>query len=925
MLFFEQIMQFLLFAFVVFFSLVSVGFAAEHSVMKFKGRPDEAQLQAQKIRLVEALGNGEWIVSSEKGERIPGKDKLVEELRDGRVPEWAQVRVNGQDGIEVLVYFHKDVSADEAWNELDRMGAELVERSDYFGRITARLRKNDLNWLLEQDWVRFVDAVFTPMALNSNAESAAQLKATDLARDFDLKGQGAKIAVVDGLVDTHQELAGRLKQVSRGTVDFHGTHVAGTVAAAGSADPRLRGVAPEANIVSYLYSPPTAALANLTASRQFEAADLATNSYGVNPAEQTNSCNEYGRYDSFTREVDTIVTRERYPIVFSAGNQRDEQDCAIPARAGFYTVPAPGTAKNVITVGAVDKDNLISEFSSTGPTKDGRLKPDVVARGVSVLSLNTNNRTQTLSGTSMSTPAVSGLAGLLIQRFRQKNESAPEPDLLKALLLNTATDLGNPGPDYTFGYGIPDGLKAVKAIDEGTHKRESVASGAASEFSLEVPAGAPALRVMLVWTDLPAAVNAAKTLMNDLDLRLMSPGGEERLPLTLDPNRPAANAVAAENTRDNVEQVVIDRPLPGTWKVIVRAKELVISPQNFAVVWTTEENPAPPCSTTIFPSTVAATEGAATFAVQVSRSTLCEAWKAETGATWVKPAEASNDVGSGVVKVSIEANASGQQRTATVNVAGRPVTVRQSTACVSQPVVAGTPIQSRLSDTDCFDLGTTSFFAKLYTFEATAGQRVTVSLQSAAFDAFLTLLGPGGGVIAEDDDGGGGSNSRIPASGTLELQVGGRYTVVVTTFNAREVGAFTLQLTLAPATGLSTALPKVVDACPAEISAELSNGSSSGGRRGDLYRTDVYLFEGRVGQQVRISAPESSFDPVLYLLSPAGALLNFNDDFEGSKQPQIERTITANGIYRIEISSFAPLSTGSYKLQVNGCAAWSLR
>jgi subtilisin family serine protease len=914
--------------FLILLAFVFPVIAAEHKILRLEGRPDEAQLRSQGIKLVEQIGRGEWIVSGEagvvKGERIPGKDKLVEELRDGQVPEWAKVRLNGQDGIELLVYFHKDVSADEAWNELDRMGAELVERSDYFGRITARLRKTDLNWLLEQDWVRFVDAVFAPMALHSNAESAAQLKSTDLAEGLGLKGQGARIAVVDGLVDAHPELAGRLQQVSRGAVDSHGTHVAGTVAAAGN-DPRLRGIAPEANIISYIFTPSSAALANLVAARQVESADLATNSYGIVPTEAGSSCNEYGRYDGFAREVDTIVSRERYSLVFSAGNQRDEQDCAIPARAGFYTISSPATAKNVISVGAVDKDNLMSTFSSAGPTKDGRLKPDVVARGVSVLSLNTNNRTQTLSGTSMSTPAVSGLAGLLVERFRQKAERAPEPDLLKAILLNTANDLGNPGPDYTYGYGIPDGVKAVQTIDNASFRREPIATGQTTEFNIEVADGSPALRVMLVWADLAAPVNAARTLMNDLDLRLVSPGGEERLPLTLDPARPAANATPGENTRDNVEQVVIDRPAAGTWKVIVRAKELVISPQNFALTWTTAENPAPPCSTTIFPTTIAANEGEALFSVQVSRSTLCEAWRVETSDDWLRPSEIANDNGSGVVKVRVTANGSGQQRSSTITVAGKPVTVRQSTACVSQAIQPGTAVTGRLSEADCFDLGTTSFYAKLYTFEATAGQRATITLESAAFDAFLTLLGPGGIVIAEDDDSGGGSNSRIPANGTLELPVGGRYTVIATTFNAREVGGFTLRVQLDAATGASSVLPKVVESCPAEISGELSSGSSSGGRRGDFYRSDIYLFEGRIGQEIRITAPESSFDPVLYLLGPTGALLNFNDDFEGSKQPQITRTLTANGIYRVEISSFAPFVTGSYKLQVNGCAAWSFR
>jgi len=888
---------------------------------------DRESLAARGIRVVEPLGDGEWIVSVESNSAalgMPLNKKLSEELRDGKAPLWAQVKVRGEDALELIVYFHKDVSADEAQWEMDRMGAQLVDRSDYFERLTVKLRASDLQEVAAMDWVRFIEPAFPPFVRNSNAESGAQIKVKDLQEQFGLDGRGAKVAIVDDLVDTHIEFGDRLLQVRPGNGSIHGTHVAGTVAAAGSGDVRLRGMAPAAKLVSFSFNTVSEGItANLNAKLN-EQADLAQNSWGAVVEEDADNCSFFSSYTSFEREMDRIVYEQKFPIVFSVGNNRDQYDCAMFARAGFYTLPPPTNAKNLITVGAVDRGNAISEFSSFGPSRDGRIKPDLVALGVDVLSTSTRNTTRTLSGTSMSAPAISGLAALLIDRYRSKHGKAPAPELLRAFLLNTAVDLGNPGPDYSYGFGVPDGVKAVKAIDEDTWNTESLRASETKEFEFEVGA-VPALRVMLAWTDPPAAAGRTQQLMNDLDLSLVGPDGQTRLPFTLDPLRAEADAVAGVNTRDNVEQVAVDQPQPGKWKIVVKSKELSVAPQDYAITWTTEANPRPPCSTTVFPATLTMPEKVSTISIQVARSSTCEPWAVADAPAWLSAGEPSNNLASGVVKLRTTGNESGQQRSASLLVGGKRVVVRQNTKCVSQRITPGTDVSSSLVTSDCLLEGALrTYLVKEYTFDAEAGQRLTIEASSRVIDTYVFFYGPGNLYLGEDDDSGVGLNSRLPATGSLVLPLKGTYRIALTTAIANQVGNFTLSVRLEAGTGNTGSLPKVISACPVEQEGELSGNSNKTGRRGDLHNTDVYLFEGRLGARVRLSVAESSFDSVMYLIGPNGATLAFEDDTDGN-QPLIETSLTANGIYRLEVSSYAPFVSGGYKMQASGCSEWSAR
>ncbi|KYK29215.1 MAG: hypothetical protein AYK19_20025 [Theionarchaea archaeon DG-70-1] len=122
------------------------------------------------------------------------------------------------------------------------------------------------------------------------------------------------------------------------------------------------------------------------------------------------------------------------------------------------TIGTPGDARDVITVGAVDYNNEIASFSSKGPTTDGRVKPDVVAPGVSISAADAGTACSdvTMSGTSWSTALVSGVCALVLDR----NPNAT-PLQVKNILGYTAVDLGNTGKDNYYGWGLVDAKKAV--------------------------------------------------------------------------------------------------------------------------------------------------------------------------------------------------------------------------------------------------------------------------------------------------------------------------------------------------------------------------------------------------------------------------------------------------------------------------------
>ncbi|MGD9101642.1 MAG: S8 family serine peptidase, partial [Anaerolineae bacterium] len=203
-------------------------------------------------------------------------------------------------------------------------------------------------------------------------------------------------------------------------------------------------------------------------------------------------------------------------------------------------------------------------------------------------------------GTSMATPAVSGILGLMLQAYNTTYGSDPWPSTLKAILMHTAEDLGNAGPDYKFGYGHVDALAAVNLITDTTYfTQDSVEDEGLQTYTFSSD-GAVTPTCTLVWDDVPGTPGAAPALVNDLDLRLVAPDDTNYLPWVLDKDNPDDVATRGDNNLDNVEQVVAPAPQAGTWSIRVSGDSVPLGPQGFSLVCNSAFQAAQPEPAPIF-------------------------------------------------------------------------------------------------------------------------------------------------------------------------------------------------------------------------------------------------------------------------------------------------------------------------------------
>ena len=269
--------------------------------------------------------------------------------------------------------------------------------------------------------------------------------------------------------------------------------------------------------------------------------------------------------------------------IFSSGNAGEET-----SDAGNYTaIPQMANitgsfkmAKNIITVGAVDSFNKVVRYSSKGPAYDGRVKPEIVAFGE--------------EGSSGAAAIVSGTAALLQQAYKNNHGKEASAALIKALLLNSADDVGNKEVDYTSGFGSLNAYRAHQNLIKKHFFEGEIKNNATSFFSISVPKNISLLKVMLVWTDEAAEAGAPKALVNDLDATLIHSATKKSwLPWVLNPT-PNIHALQAgaerkKDTLNNVEQITIANPAPGNYVIQVKGSKIISATQKFAIAYQMEE------------------------------------------------------------------------------------------------------------------------------------------------------------------------------------------------------------------------------------------------------------------------------------------------------------------------------------------------
>lgn len=335
----------------------------------------------------------------------------------------------------------------------------------------------------------------------------------------------------------------------------------------------------------------------------------AGNHYGVGP-EPTNRMTKI--YDT-GREGESGVIEGHQP--FPAKNCANGHDCIGPG----------SLAKNIIVVGATEKltatdgrytqasDVVKASYSSAGPRDDGGIKPDVVAVGSDIFYANNTRRGVSTysdgSGTSFSGPVVTGIIGLWTQISQELLGKPLNAATAKTLVVHSAKEAGNKGPDAWYGWGFADAkagaeLLVKKSKEEIIFEEKTLDNGQKHEIILDTDGTEP-LKVSISWVD-PTFVgykgtfeevhnNRTSVLVNDLDLRITNAKtGQVHYPWKLNINDPMAPAITGDNKVDNVEQILIDALEAGTYKVEISHKGTLMNnddhpvpaPQKYAIIAT---------------------------------------------------------------------------------------------------------------------------------------------------------------------------------------------------------------------------------------------------------------------------------------------------------------------------------------------------
>jgi len=429
---------------------------------------------------------------------------------------------------------------------------------------------------------------------NNLARSHMEANSVDEYFFTGLNGSGQRVAVADtGIDHDHGDFGTRIVQridvandgSTADTNDGHGTHVACTVLGSGSRTASYEGIAPQAELyLQAMEDDDSGALSGpgvyslLNSAYSSGGARIHTNSWG--------SWNAGGEYSTQSEDADDRTsTWDQYwsydgmTVLFAAGNERDDG------------VSPPGTAKNVITVGAhvnrysSDAADEMYYWSSRGPTDDGRIKPDIVAAGDYVRSCKAQEASEApdnlnddwyveYSGTSMATPAAAG-ASALVREYLIEIAERPEPQgaLVKAMLILGAEDMGVRNiPNNDEGWGrinLVNSLLPESDVGIFVDDRSRLSSGQEASYNFDVTRSGEPLKVVLAWSDYPGSTFSGTQLRNDLNLEVTSPDGTVTY-LGNDFANGRSTTGGDKDDKNNVEVVLIDSATTGIWNVKVK-------------------------------------------------------------------------------------------------------------------------------------------------------------------------------------------------------------------------------------------------------------------------------------------------------------------------------------------------------------------
>lgn len=424
---------------------------------------------------------------------------------------------------------------------------------------------------------------------------------------LNLNGQNMTAYVWDGGLarTTHQEYdgAGGNNRFSIGdgttALHFHAAHVTGTIIASG-VQASAKGMAPHADAVGFDWNNDTSEATTAAGNGML----ISNHSYGFRANQIPDQW--FGAYGNDARNWDQIMfNAPNYLMVVAAGNDGNDNSSngnPLSGNSSYDKLSGHATAKNNLVVANANDANInsngdltsvsINSSSSEGPTDDLRIKPDITGNGTGVYSTyeSSNTAYNSITGTSMASPNVSGTLVLLQQHANNSNGSFMRAASLKGLALHTADDAGANGPDAVFGWGLLNAKRAASAISDNGNESKidelTLSSGQTYQITVNSD-GINDLLASISWTDRAGTTNSGTNsstaaLVNDIDIRVAK-GGTTYNPWRL---TGVTTNGKGDNSKDPFERVDVSNA-SGSYTITVSHKgSLTGGSQNYTLIVT---------------------------------------------------------------------------------------------------------------------------------------------------------------------------------------------------------------------------------------------------------------------------------------------------------------------------------------------------
>ncbi len=578
-------------------------------VVRLEGATPQGAGRLPGVRWMDQF-HSEWKMAPEVGRRFAGPAPLAAPADEARAALSARQALAQAGKVQVVISLFAGEDPSAAVTQLGCLdGVEVLAANPDGDRalIDAVVPLATLRAVTALDAVQFVEEAPLGTLRNTVTRWVVQSNVSPQTPLWNagLHGEGQIAGLIDAEVweascffhdtppvgPTHRKIV-----AYRGTMGAHshGTHTAGTFVGDqspwGVADP-VDGMAFAAKLSFSLYwdvdANPSLLYAYLRAAHQ-DGARVHSNSWGDDwTTAYTTWCEQADRFSRLNEDSLVVFAVTNYP-----------------------TLKTPENAKNVLAVGATyQAPSQAGKYSGgSGPTTDGRRKPEVFAPGASIVSASSYLTCDgaTMGGTSMAAPAVSGMA-LLARHYytagfypsgaaTPADAFTPTGALLKATVINSAVDLtgvaGYPSDAEGWGRLLMDNTlyfagDARSLFITEVRNADGLSTGQFQTHHVNVTSAAEPLKITLVFTDLPAAVNAQYPVVNDLDLMVTGPltassGGSEYLGNYFIGGQSVSGV--PRDALNNVEQIHRTTPETGLYTIEVRGTAVNQGTQGYALV-----------------------------------------------------------------------------------------------------------------------------------------------------------------------------------------------------------------------------------------------------------------------------------------------------------------------------------------------------